>query len=355
MASEPPAAGLQPLRDTLLFVSGRLEERVGGPPFQLQAAPSAPRRSLYSYVSREQISGLLRTFDFSNPEQHTPQRQLTTSPQQALFLLNSPFILEQARALIEQVERAAPGDAAERVQLLHRDALGRWATPEEVRLALSFVDERSAAGGLAAPADDPAAAAWAYGWGRIDAAASALEGFREFAVFVDGSWRQASQLPHPEAGPAELTAAGGRPGDGLANAVVRRRTAPFSGKANVEGALRHTVGPYAERFNTTNGVRGWLLSSRQGLLGVWIVRGASAATSFEGLEVERGERLDFVVDSRDDYEDDAFAWAPTITQVGTTAAWSARDDFRGPGSKPLSAWEEYAHALLLTNELVFVD
>ncbi|MBI1355809.1 MAG: DUF1553 domain-containing protein [Acidobacteria bacterium] len=356
--------GFEPLRDTLLAVSGRLEGSVGGPPFQLQAEPSVPRRSLYAYISREQISGLLRTFDFSNPEQHTPQRQTTTSPQQALFLLNSPFILEQARALLARVEQQGPGDDAERVGLLYRDALGRSATPAELKLAADFLAARASAHGLEPAADDPAASAWSYGWGRLDPEAGRVEDFRAFAEFVDGSWRQSSQLPDPEAGMAELTATGGRPGDGLGNAVVRRWTAPFAGKVDLEGELRHTVGPYAERFDTTNGVRGWLLSSRRGALGSWTLRGLSASTAFSGLEVEQGERLDFVVDARGDYEDDAFSWAPVLRRslsaeekkAGMAAgAWNARDDFRGPRPAALSPWEEYAQTLLLTNELIFLD
>ena len=66
----------------------------------------------------------------------------------------------------------------------------------------------------------------------------------------------------------------------------------------------------------------------------------------------------------EDYEDDAFTWAPTIIEAvsddekasGMTArVWNAEDDFRGPPTQPLSTWEEYTQTLLLTNELSFVD
>ena len=52
-----------------LPVAGRLDTQfVGGPPFALEAQPSSPRRSIYAYISREEPSALMRSFDFSNPE-----------------------------------------------------------------------------------------------------------------------------------------------------------------------------------------------------------------------------------------------------------------------------------------------
>lgn len=351
------------MRDSLLTIANRLEPGVGGPPFQLQAQPAVPRRSLYGFISREEPSALLKTFDFSNPEQHTPQRQLTTSPQQALFLLNSPFILEQARGLVAAVDQRGPADNAERVRLLYRHALGRAPAEGELRLATEFLAARTA-DDVRSETSDRQSTAWTYGWGRLDADSGRLADFHAFEVFVDGAWRAGSQLPHPLAGPAQLTAVGGHPGDGLQNAVVRRWTSPISGKVNIDGLLRHRVSAYGERFQTTNGIRGWLLSSRRGVLGSWTVRGLAAATMFEGLEVETGETLDFVVDSLADYEDDAFSWAPAIKltlskqqeESGMAArTWDAADEFRGPVVQPASAWEELAQTLLLTNEFAFVD
>ncbi|MEZ5366535.1 MAG: hypothetical protein R2748_30400 [Bryobacterales bacterium] len=77
----------------------------------------------------------------------------------------------------------------------------------------------------------------------------------------------------------------------------------------------------------------------------------------------QGETLDFVVDSLEDYEADDFTWAPEIVEgLPARAAsgmaprrWSARDDFAGPRTEPLSRWERLAQTLLETNELAFVD
>ena len=48
-----------------------------------------------------------RVFDFASPDAHSPQRYLTTGPQQALLMMNSPFVIEQAKGLMQRPEIAA--------------------------------------------------------------------------------------------------------------------------------------------------------------------------------------------------------------------------------------------------------
>ncbi len=92
------------LRDSILFVSGQLDEAIGGSPFSLTAQPAVPRRTAYAYLERGHIPGEMGAFDFAIPEAHVPQRFLTTVPQQALYLMNSPFILEESKHLAARGE-----------------------------------------------------------------------------------------------------------------------------------------------------------------------------------------------------------------------------------------------------------
>src|SRR5262249_55466333 len=87
------------MRDSLLAVSGDLDPRVGGRPVELFTPPFATRRTIYGFVDRQFVPSALRIFDFANPDLHIPQRSETTVPQQALFFMNSPFVVERARAL----------------------------------------------------------------------------------------------------------------------------------------------------------------------------------------------------------------------------------------------------------------
>ena len=80
------------MRDGMLAVAGRLDLTVGGPAVDLLKEPFVPRRTVYGFIDRQNLPGLFRTFDFASPDTHAPQRYATTVPQQALFLMNSPFV-----------------------------------------------------------------------------------------------------------------------------------------------------------------------------------------------------------------------------------------------------------------------
>ena len=344
------------LRDSMLRVSGRLNQSTGGPPFELRAVPSSPRRTVYAYVSRERPSALMRTFDFSNPEEHAPKRQVTTVPQQALFLMNGSFVAEQARAAVANCQ-----EGAECPEQVHRRILGRSPSHDEMLAARNFL---TAAAASPAQVRNRPQSRWAHGISSIDPATGATGRLAEFRYRVDDRL-QASPMPASRrAGRASLTPDGGHPGDGLDSAVVRRWTAPRSMRIAVKGTLSHLLGSLGRRFDYSNGVRGWLVSSRQGLLGSWVVRGSKAETAFQDLRVEEGEWLDFVVGSRGDYESDSFQWSPVIESLDGPAvpesnagpqAWSAREGFPQPSEPPLGPLEQYAQTLLMTNEFAFRD
>ena len=364
-------------RDSLLAVSGRLDTSVGGRSFLPASLPSVPRRTLYSFVERQRALPSLRNFDMADPAQHTPKRHVTTVPQQALFMMNSPFVAEQARALAASIAQQTHLSDEDRIQTAYRRIFGREPAPDEVQLGLEFLSNagntrslESASSPEAAPRD-----AWQYGFGELDPTAGRVKRFVPFDYFAPlmkvglgtdlrSAWKHASLLPATGAGVAHLTAKGGAPGDDLRHGVIRRWVSPLEGKVKISGALSHRLGAFGKRFDTSNGIRGWIVSGRSGILANWTLRDLEAETSLSGLAVEKGEILDFVVDSRDDDESDGFSWAPLIEETLEAAAaasnkeprrWSAEDDFQGPRAEPLDRWEQYVQVLLETNELAFVD
>jgi hypothetical protein len=127
------------LRDALLAVSDRLDRRMGGPPVKDTLGPAGNRRTLYGYLDRLHVPGLWRTFDFPSPDATSPQRDSTTVPQQALFLMNNPFVLESARRLLRRPEVEAEADTARKVERLYRLAYGRAPAAEEVSLARDYL------------------------------------------------------------------------------------------------------------------------------------------------------------------------------------------------------------------------
>jgi hypothetical protein len=144
---------LEALRDSLLYVAGGLDETRGGRAVEITTAPYSPRRTIYGFIDRQNLQGLFRTFDFASPDATSPQRYQTTVPQQALFMLNSPFVIEQARRLAARSEVAGAADPAERLRQLYRLAYGRAPAADELALGLRYVKE---AEGAAVPVSQPA-------------------------------------------------------------------------------------------------------------------------------------------------------------------------------------------------------
>lgn len=124
-------------RDSLLAVSGTLSTQQGGPTFDLRDA-SATRRTVYAKVSRHELNGLLRLFDFPDANVTADMRTVTTVPQQQLFALNSDFMVNQAKAFATRAEKLGT-TPEERVTAAYRLAFGRAPERAELELATKFL------------------------------------------------------------------------------------------------------------------------------------------------------------------------------------------------------------------------
>jgi hypothetical protein len=335
---------IESLRDSMLAAAGRLDLSPGGPPFALTAEPSVPRRSVYGFIERGKVAGVLNAFDFASPDQHAPMRFTTTVPQQALFFLNSPFVAEQSRALVTRLASAGISDPSAKISQLYLWVLGRNPELRELNAGLKFLadgDEPAPTDGVDVP--------WQYGIGEFQSNTERVANFTPFPSFLLDRWQGGSVLPAGQFGKAVLRPSGGEPGEQPSQSVVLRWVSPVSGSIAIEGTLRH--GQPAVPFG--DGVRGRVVSSRLGELASWSVNGSSAETRLNGIAVQKGDMVDFIVDARSDPENDAFTWAPVIRLGDRT--WNAKNDFAGPPSSSLSTWARYAQVLLETNEFAFVD
>jgi len=159
------------IRDAMLAVSGQLAAERGGehpfPPVSkwkwtqhspFKANYASRHRSVYLMTQRIQRHPYLSLFDGPDTNMSTDVRTSATVPSQALFLMNNPFVTEQAAALAERLLHAADAER-ERVSLAGRLCWSREMTADEVDRAVSFLSAaRQAAGqGSAAEADH---AAW---------------------------------------------------------------------------------------------------------------------------------------------------------------------------------------------------
>lgn len=127
---------VEPWRDSVLAVSGQLVREIGGPSSELDG--SNRRRTVYGSISRHRLNDLLRLFDFPDPNITSGERSVTTVPLQQLFVLNSDFMVNQARSLAGRLTREASSDA-DRVDRLFALLFGRQPTDDEKVAAIEFL------------------------------------------------------------------------------------------------------------------------------------------------------------------------------------------------------------------------
>ncbi|HWF19910.1 MAG TPA: PSD1 and planctomycete cytochrome C domain-containing protein [Verrucomicrobiae bacterium] len=129
------------VRDSLLAMGGRLDLTMGGHPVNLGATPYSTRRTVYGYIDRRNLPEVFNQFDFANPDIETGKRYETIVPQQALFMMNSPLVVEQARNLVNRPDFKSTTGAKERIKLLYDVIYQREPTDVEIQLGLNFLTE----------------------------------------------------------------------------------------------------------------------------------------------------------------------------------------------------------------------
>jgi hypothetical protein len=160
------------IRDTLLMLGGTLDLSPGGAhPFPAEkdwkftqhnpfkAVYETNRRSVYLMTQRIQRHPYLAVFDGADPSASTPARPTSTTPVQALFLLNDSLLHEQAERLAARLLAIASDDRA-RLQRAYELVFARPASDDEVASALAFLEtirnRLKAAGTARAPSDEEA-------------------------------------------------------------------------------------------------------------------------------------------------------------------------------------------------------
>ena len=127
-------------RDAVLQVAGRLDPTVGGKSVDVTTDTESPRRTIYARIDRQNFPGLFRTFDMASPDTHAPRRFQTTVPQQALFQLNSPFIMNRAMEIAQASESAVgTSDPSARIRSLFIKVLRREPVPAEIEQFTDYV------------------------------------------------------------------------------------------------------------------------------------------------------------------------------------------------------------------------
>lgn len=130
---------LEQMRDTLLLLSGQLNQEMYGRPDAIDNLDYR-RRTIYTFVERQNVPSVVKNFDAANPDSSTARRVTTTVPQQALFAMNAPFVAQAAQAIAKRTHTSNPAD---QIHKLYTIILGRDPSAEELNLGLTFIDNAS--------------------------------------------------------------------------------------------------------------------------------------------------------------------------------------------------------------------
>ena len=139
------------VRDSVLAIGGSLDLAMGGSRLPTEnrkyvtstanvdpVAYDSRRRSVYLPVVRSALYDVFQAFDFADPSATSSRRETTTIASQALFMMNSPLVAEQTRALARQL-LAADIDDERRMEIAFESTFGRPPTSAEIVKAIAYV------------------------------------------------------------------------------------------------------------------------------------------------------------------------------------------------------------------------
>lgn len=125
------------IRDALLSVTGRLDLTMSGPSVDV----AQPRRTIYTKMFRNNRDPLLDVFDAPEGVSSVGQRNVTTTPTQALLMINSPFMLQQAQALAARLQKENSDDDV--IRAAFRLTFGRSPSQNETQSAVTFLNQQA--------------------------------------------------------------------------------------------------------------------------------------------------------------------------------------------------------------------
>ena len=134
------------IRDSMLLVSGKLDAHSGGP----SVPASKPRRSVFTEQRRNSPDPLLDVFDSADGFSSTPERNVTTTPTQALLMINSKDSLAHASEFARRVQREAGSERESQIVVAYRLAYGREPNNAERSAAIEFLNQQAARNAAAA-------------------------------------------------------------------------------------------------------------------------------------------------------------------------------------------------------------
>lgn len=334
------------LRDTILFLGGKLNTKMGGQSVNLIASSGgeySTRRTVYGLVDRGRLPEVFTTFDFATPEMTTGKRFQTTVPKQALFLMNNSMVIEQVRNMITRPEFTRIVTEEEKIKTLYRICFQREPSDLEVKIGIRYIENAMKED----MSDVKKEYNWKYGYRVSDS--KKVSQFFEFPKFDKDVYSSTNDFFKG----ATITKNGGTLSKNSSIKTVRQWISPRSGTFSVSGNIGYK-GKSGESIQLSVYKNGTLQSK-------FVSSQLDTPFNFN-YTLNLNDKLEFMVSGESNFNKD-YTLAIKILEVKdvnslTPVAWDSKLDFKGPikkSDRELNSWERYTHILILSNEMVFIN
>lgn len=337
------------LRDTILYVGGNLNlEPLKQPKdlFTLDGDSFSNHRSVYGMVNRSRLPESLTTFDFATPEMTTGKRFKTTVPKQALFLMNNALVVAQARNVITREDFTKIIAEDHKIEMLYDIFYQRKPSDLEKKIAIDYI--------TSAKMDDMSDVKKEYNWkyGFRTSSGKALGNFIEFNNFNKNSYGSSNAVLKN----LEINSTGGKL-PMLSVYPIRQWKSPRSGEFSISVDSSVKAGP-KEPVNYSIIV----YKNDRVIKFINITNAALHKIEIPSIINTANDKLEFAIVNnikKDlDYSMNINIIEKRDENSLSPVTWNSVSDFRGPIRKidrELDAWERFAHILLMSNEMVFIN
>jgi len=340
------------LRDTILYMGGKLNLSMGGQSVNLVTLNNdtySTRRTVYGLVDRGRLPEVFTTFDFATPEMTTGKRFQTTVPKQALFLMNNSMVVEQVRNMVTRSEFTRIVSEEEKVKSLYRICFQRDPSPLEIKVALAYMVDAMKED----MSDVKKEYNWKYGYRVIDQKTKSLSKFFELPTFEKETYKSTNAF--------------------FVNLTINKTGGELMNNPNIY-SIRQWVSPREGLFQANGtfklkpskdvvpNVNLFIYKNDRAIKTVNINSYAESPFQIDLNKISVNDKIEFVLVNSSKLEKD-YTVLIKIDELKdensfTPVNWNSQSDFRAPIKKidrELNGWERYAHILLMSNEMIFIN
>lgn len=339
------------LRDTILYVGGKLDlepTKQAKDLFTLDGDSFSNYRSVYGLVDRSRLPEALTTFDFATPEMTTGRRFKTTVPKQALFLMNNALVIEQVRNVITRPEFLNKVDEQQRVEMLYNIFYQRDPSPLESKIAINYISSAK----LEDMSDIKKEYNWKYGYRVIDHRTKTFGGFIEMKSFEKDTYSGTNTVTKD----IQINRNGGK-SPYINIYAIRQWSSPRSGDFDIDVSAKIKSSP-KEPVNYSIFIykNDRIIKSSTG------TNTSEIKINIKNISNNLGDKIEFIIVNNIkksiEYNLSVNIQEKKDENSLSPINWNSIGDFRGPIKKidkELNAWERYAHILLMSNEMIFIN